>query len=185
MTRTSDHVSDWRVLRDKTRLLLAAVILLLMAACGPTLLAPNPTPRPVMVAPTDPPELLVTVTADADLTTGKASYDLYCAHCHGYHGEGQTGPTVEDTLRMGMNLIPGHNATYDTYQHPDQLLLRVIQEGVSNPLNRYIMPAYGSSLSEAEIMQIINYMKLFWTEEQRAYQARLTEDRAAFEAEAP
>jgi mono/diheme cytochrome c family protein len=161
------------------------VCALLIAACGAAGLGPNPTPHPVVVAPTDSPALLAIVAADPVLIAGKQNYDFYCAHCHGYNGEGQTGPTVEETLRMGMNIVPGHDAAFHTWQHPDQLLVRVIQEGVDNPLNRYLMPAYGSSLTEPQIMEIITYMKRWWTDDQRAYQARLTADRAAFEAQSP
>lgn len=161
------------------------VAMVLMAACSPGAQGPNPTPHPVVVAPTDSPELLATVAADPVLAAGKTNYDFLCAHCHGYNGEGQTGTTVEETLKMGMNLIPGHDSTFHTWQHPDQLLVRVIQEGIDNPLNRYLMPAYISALTEAQIMEILTYIKIWWTDEQRAYQARLTEDRAIFEAEAP
>jgi len=106
---------------------------------------------------------------------GQAIYDLRCAHCHGYGGEGQLSTTVENTRSLGMHIVPSHDATGHTWEHPDQLLLTVIQQGIRNPLDQYPMPAFESVLSPEEIEQVLDYLRLWWTDEQRNYQADLTQ----------
>lgn len=140
------------------------------AACG----APS-MPEPLPIPPTDSPERALTIRADSILRMGQQQYELRCAHCHGYMGEGQLRQTIEYTLSIGMKTVPAHDATGHTWQHPDQLLYRVIAEGVENPLNQYPMEAYAGTMSDAEIRAVIAYMKLWWTDEQRAFQQHLTE----------
>lgn len=155
------------------RLLLISlpVFLLLLAACGPqqrydiTLVAPENLPT--------------TTFSDPVLIRGEASYNLLCAHCHGYNGEGQLEATIANTRSLGMNLVPPSNSTGHMWEHPDQLLIRVVQEGIQNPLDQFPMPAFGEGVAEDEIRAILAYIKRWWTDDQRNHQATLTRDWAA------
>jgi len=147
------------------------LLALLLTACGAN---SRPTHRSqiTLVAPEALPTSSLT---DPVLLDGKANYDLYCAHCHGYSGEGQIAESLQVTLDLGMITVPPHDSTGHTWQHPDQLLLRVTREGVVNPLAQYPMPPFAGTLTDEQIMNIYAYIRLWWTDEQRAHQQRVTE----------
>lgn len=117
--------------------------------------------------------------SDTEMVAVQRNYNTYCAHCHGYEGAGQPtggGPgTVEWAESLGYHTVPLHNSEGHTWQHPDQLLFEAIKYGIDSPLNLYVMSGHGDRLSDDEIWGVIEYMKRFWTAEQRRYQARLTE----------
>ena len=113
---------------------------------------------------------------DPVIAEGRAQYDLVCAHCHGYNLEGQLVETLADTRALGMNTVPAPGPSGHFWQHPDQLLIRVIQEGIQNPLDQFPMAAFGADLTEDQIRAILAYIKTSWTDEQRDYQAQLTVD---------
>lgn len=115
---------------------------------------------------------------DTEMVLAQKNYDTYCAHCHGITGGGQpdgTGPgTHEFTRSRGYHIVPRHDSAGDTWQHPDQLLFETIKFGTHSPLNLYVMSAYGDTLDDAAIWGVIAYIKLFWTQQQRDHQAKLT-----------
>lgn len=112
--------------------------------------------------------------ADTVLHEAQRNYNSYCAHCHGYIGDGQGAASEARALALGYKIVPRHDSQGHTWQHPDQLLFETIKYGIENPLNLYPMVEYGSRLSDAQIWGIITYIKRFWTDEQRAHQALLT-----------
>lgn len=116
-----------------------------------------------------------TTLTDPILVEGQRNYDLYCAHCHGYDGSGQIAATIEGTLNLGMKLVPAHDSTGHTFLHPDQLLLRTVREGVPNPLMQFPMPPFEGVLTDEQIMGTLEYISLWWTEEQREGQDAVTE----------
>lgn len=142
---------------------------LLLTACGGAL---RPTPLPITLV--GPEALPTSPFDDPVLRQGQANYERFCAHCHGFNGEGQVGDSAAETREMGMKIVPAHNSTGVIWQYADQVLLRVTREGVSNALNRYPMPAFKTTLTDAEIMGVYAYIKTWWTPEQRAYQERVT-----------
>lgn len=145
----------------------------MLAACSA-----SSTPESLAIAPTDSPQRAAQIASDPDLMGGRANYDLLCAHCHGYGGEGQIASTVQNTRSLGMNTVPPHNATGHTWQHPDQLLIAVIRQGIQNPLDHYPMRPFEGVMTADEITQVLKYIRLWWTDEQRAYQTQLTENRS-------
>ncbi|MFN8530471.1 MAG: cytochrome c [Anaerolineae bacterium] len=112
---------------------------------------------------------------DPELAEGETQYNLLCAHCHGYNLEGQLAVTVPQTLNLGMHTVPPHDSTGHTWQHPDQLLIRVIREGIQNPLDQYVMPGFTDGVSDAQVNAILRYIKLSWTEAQREHNRQVTE----------
>ena len=150
----------------------------MLTACSAT-----PAPEPLTVVPTDSPQRAAQIASDPALSEGRSAYDLRCAHCHGYDGNGQRTSTVDNTRSLGMLTVPPHNATGHTWQHPDQLLIQVIQGGIQNPLDHFPMPPFGDVLTDEEIGQILAYIRLWWTDEQRSYQAEVTRRRSEIDRE--
>lgn len=142
----------------------------LLAACQ----GEPPRPDSAIIVPTESPQRELIINANPALVLGKQVYDLRCGHCHGYAGEGQLDRTIENTLNLGMLTVPAHDATGHTWMHADDLLIKVIQEGVVNPLDQFPMPPFQDVMTLTEIKAVIRYMKLWWTDEQRAYQDRVT-----------
>ncbi len=150
----------------------------LLSACAGAAPAPTAVPTlagtPVTLAFVGPEALPTSALADPALRRAEANYQLYCAHCHGYAGEGQLMGAPAETERLGMKPVPPHNATGDTWRYADPLLYEVIRDGVQNPLNQYPMAGWGGVLSDEQIMELIAYIRLWWTDDQRAYQAAVT-----------
>ena len=147
---------------------------LLIAACtAPTQPVSMPeaglpnTPIPVDAVPTIDP-------VDERLADAQYQYNFRCAHCHGYGGEGQIEETVQQTINLGYHTVPPHDASGHTWQHPDQVLFEVIKYGVQAPTNLYTMGAYDTTLTDDQIFAVIDYLKIWWTDEQREWQAQLT-----------
>lgn len=143
-------------------------LIFILAACGGDATMPQAsTPISVEAIPTINPD-------NSQLALGQRNYNTYCAHCHGYGGDGQPVETAEQTERLGYHTVPLHNSAGHTWQHPDQLLFETIKYGVESPTNLYTMTPFGELLSDNEIFAIIDYLRLWWTDEQQAWQAQLT-----------
>lgn len=142
--------------------ILSAVFLL--AGCASSAIPTTGwTPPP----PTIPPENTV-------LARAQYNYNFYCAHCHGYSGDGQGASSEQHTLSLGYKTVPRHDSQGHTWEHPDQLLYETIKYGVQSPLNLYPMTEYGSRLTDDEIWGIIAYIKRFWTPQQQRHQREVT-----------
>lgn len=114
-------------------------------------------------------------TASVSLARGE---ELYRTHCQGCHG-GATGGQM-------MDIPPPHNARGHTWHHPDCALRDTILNG-SGEMGQMMremmgaskdtprMPAFAGTLSEEDVDAILAYIKTWWTEEQRAHQARVTQ----------
>jgi mono/diheme cytochrome c family protein len=107
-------------------------------------------------------------TTDAEtVERGRQLYDASCASCHG----GATGGEISD-------IPPPHNAEGHTWHHSDCLLADIVRDG---PAPRPgtgedfpAMPAFGDELGDDDIAAILAYLKTWWTEEQREFQAEVT-----------
>ena len=151
------------------RLLFLTILLVVLSACSTTVEMPSDTTAiPQEAVPTIEP-------SDERLSTAQFNYQRNCAHCHGYGGEGQHPNTIERTINLGYHLVPAHDATGHTWQHPDQLIFETIKYGVQAPTNFFAMTAFEEQLTDDEIFAVIDYMRLWWTDEQIAWQAELTE----------
>ncbi len=111
--------------------------------------------------------------SDAEIRRGESLYRQYCIGCHG----GPTGGSM-------MDYPPRHNANGHTWHHPDCQLKGIIQNGgdamtammrrMMAPPSTPAMPAFRGVLTDEEIEAILAFIKTWWTEEQRRYQAQIT-----------
>lgn len=111
-------------------------------------------------------------TAGADdpatLTRGKLVYEQQCASCHGANLEGQ--PDWRSRRPDGRLPAPPHDASGHTWHHPTAVLFELVKDGVAKnapPGYQTDMPAFGATLSDAEIHASIAYIKSTWPEEVR------------------
>lgn len=94
---------------------------------------------------------------------GERLYQANCQSCHG----GATGGKLRD-------IPPPHNANGHTWEHADQLLTKIILEGFADPRQPQPMPAFKDKLNKEDVQAVLTYIKTWWTEEQRQFQAKAT-----------
>jgi mono/diheme cytochrome c family protein len=97
----------------------------------------------------------------------QAGAGLYQANCQVCHG-GATGGKLKD-------IPPPHNANGHTWHHADQQLTDMILNGITFSLEDQKMQAFKDRLTEGDVKAILAYIKTWWTEEQRAWQGKVTE----------
>jgi mono/diheme cytochrome c family protein len=110
--------------------------------------------------------------ADTQLVTqGQQLYTTRCAGCHGLDLRGEAGwpePRADGTLPASP--LDGSGTAW---QRDDGWLFRTIKDGgqaTASPGVVSTMPAFGSSLSDAEIWAIVSYIKSTWPPETRSAQ---------------
>lgn len=110
-----------------------------------------------------------------DIAQGEDLYGEYCAVCHGANLEGQ--PDWRSPGADGILPAPPHDETGHTWHHPDGVLFDYTKLGGTAALARQGielesgMPGFGDQLSDAEIWNIIAYIKSTWPDRQRNVQA--------------
>lgn len=98
--------------------------------------------------------LLQGLASGADLAKGKATYDQYCAGCHGPSGKGD-GPAA-----ASLNPKP-RNFSDKAYAQSlkDDYLLQIIKNGGAAVKKSPIMPAMGQTLKADQIRDVIGYLR--------------------------
>jgi mono/diheme cytochrome c family protein len=105
---------------------------------------------------------------------GARLYEANCLQCH----RGAAGGAM-------MDIPPRHNANGHTWHHPDCQLVETVLNGsgamggmmrqmMGAPEDTPRMPAFQGQLTEEEVLAILAYIKTWWTEEQRAWQAQVS-----------
>ncbi|MER1966087.1 cytochrome c [Castellaniella sp. GW247-6E4] len=96
---------------------------------------------------------------------GKAIYANSCAACHGEALQGQ--PDWRDRMPNGKLPAPPHDKTGHTWHHPDTMLIDMVKHGLvpgktAPPGYQSDMPAYGTVLTDEEIVAVLAYIKSSW-----------------------
>jgi len=112
-------------------------------------------------------------SASHDVRRGEALYNQYCLSCHG----GPAGGSM-------MDYPPRHNANGHTWHHPDCQLKEIIKNGSDEmtrkmrqmmaPPNAPTMLAFKDVLTDEDIDAILAFIKTWWTDQQRSFQAQVT-----------
>jgi mono/diheme cytochrome c family protein len=105
---------------------------------------------------------------------GRALYLASCASCHGQNLEGQ--PDWMRRLPNGRLPAPPHDETGHTWHHSDRQLRTIVRDGLAAIAPGYEsdMPAFAGVLTDAQITEILDYIKSTWPDRVRAYQAART-----------
>jgi len=107
--------------------------------------------------PQQEPELTYQTYPAELIAQGEEIYRVNCAACHGPAGQGNPD-----------NLIPALNGTMHAWHHGDGQIAGFLRQGVGR------MPAIGAGWSDSEITAVLAYVKQWWQPDQRAFQARVT-----------
>lgn len=114
-------------------------------------------------------------SAAVDLARGERLYAQECAACHGAALEGD--PLWRVPLPDGRLRAPPHDASGHTWHHSDKFLFRITKYGSEAVIgDGWVsdMRGFGDVLSDAEIRDVLAFIKESWPERERAYQAELT-----------
>jgi len=96
---------------------------------------------------------------------GKVIYANNCAACHGESLQGQ--PNWRERMSNGRLPAPPHDKTGHTWHHPDAMLIDMVKNSLvpgktAPPGYQSDMPAYGSILTDEQIVAVLAYIKSSW-----------------------
>lgn len=100
------------------------------------------------------------------VANGERLYAENCASCHGANLEGQADWRSPD--ESGLMPAPPHDMTGHTWHHPDVQLFAIVKYGTAALVgNGYEsnMAAYEDVLTDAQIVDIMAYIKSTWPAE--------------------
>lgn len=120
------------------------------APSAPAEPAPAPVPEP---APAEP-NTAAGGPGSGDVAEGATQYKMYCATCHGETGCGD-GP-----LSAGLDPKPAKHCD-GSYMNKldDEYLFKVVKEGGAAVGKSPLMAAWGGSLSDDQIWDVVAYMR--------------------------
>jgi mono/diheme cytochrome c family protein len=113
--------------------------------------------------------------SEAEIAAGEQLYQANCAACHGADGQGQ--PNWRERRADGRLPAPPMNGDGHTWHHPDGQLFAMVKHGIEAMAPegyKSDMQGFGDRLSDAEIRQVLAYIKSTWPEDKLARQQEIT-----------
>ncbi len=154
----------------RNRTLLIGAVILVVVLVGYQLTVLQNADGPVQLKPDD-----AEVVAQ-----GQKIYAAECAACHGAQLQGQ--PNWKQRMPNGRLPAPPHDETGHTWHHPDEALFNITKHGLqyaAGPDYQSDMPAYGGTLTDAEIIAVLSYIKSEWPPDARATHDEINKRAAA------
>lgn len=113
--------------------------------------------------------VMVSTSPGAAQSDDRQLYMDHCARCHGAQLEGQPDWMVRKP--DGRLPVPPHDASGHTWHHSDGQLLTIVRDGLETIAPGYAtdMPAFGETLTDGQILAILEFIKSTWPERQRAF----------------
>jgi len=112
-------------------------------------------------------------TVNNQIKRGGLVYKRFCSLCHSVNLEGQKD--WRKRKANGKLPAPPHDETGHTWHHADELLFGIIKKGMVPPYApenyKTDMPAWGDTLSDADIHAVIAFIKSRWPAETKKIQA--------------
>jgi mono/diheme cytochrome c family protein len=114
------------------------------------------------------------------VASGKIIYERHCASCHGANLEGE--PDWKSRNAKGRMPAPPHGDSGHTWHHADDILFGIVKVGVNPPYAppgyESDMPAFGVTLTDPQIWDVLAYIKSRWSPRALAAQTQITRERA-------
>ncbi|SFD66628.1 Cytochrome c, mono-and diheme variants [Sulfitobacter brevis] len=107
--------------------------------------------------------------------TGEELYQENCASCHGATLEGE--PNWRERSSDGKLPAPPHDETGHTWHHADRILTDIIKRGTAEIVGggyESNMPGFADVLTDAQIEEILGYIKSTWPDRARTVQEDVT-----------
>ena len=104
----------------------------------------------------------------ARVVQGAALYAESCAECHRPDLSGD--PDWKSRADDGGLRPPPQDASGHTWHHPDDELVGIVLRGYDFPVPESRMPSFGSTLTEDEVLAILDFIKASWGDAERLYQ---------------
>jgi len=99
------------------------------------------------------------------VASGRIVYERHCASCHGANLEGQ--PDWKSRNAKGRMPAPPHDDSGHTWHHADDVLFGIVKIGVNPPYGppgyQSDMPAFGDTLTDPQIWDVLAYIKSRWS----------------------
>lgn len=137
-------------MKRPTLVVTASVVLIAGAAAAALLMRPQ--------------ELRIDHADRALVARGEPLYQLHCASCHGARLEGQPNWTTRNARdRLP---APPHDDSGHTWHHDDEVLFEVTKYGIGKhapPGYQSDMPAFEGTMSDADIVATLAYIKSCWS----------------------
>ena len=109
---------------------------------------------------------------NATVRAGEPIYQESCASCHGAQMQGQPDWRIRGS--NGLLPAPPHDASGHTWHHADDLLFEITKYGpgtvIGDDSYQSAMPAFENTLSDADIVAVLSFIKNSWPLEQRSWQ---------------
>lgn len=138
--------------------------LFLIAACA------GPSTDRVDV-PSLTPEVGLPPLPDLDFSQvvrGAELYTQYCAECHRPDLSGD--PDWKTPADDGGFRPPPQDPSGHTWHHPDDLLVEIVLRGYDPPVAESRMSQFAGTLTEDDVLAILDYIKTSWGRDERLYQ---------------
>lgn len=156
----SDSCHEEIPLKPALRALAAALFAAVLLACERPA-GETTTPIPALAQAGAESDAPIRQLDQAQVARGRIVYDRHCAECHGAEGQGQAGDwRVRDA--DGLYPPPPLDDSAHAWHHPTAVLLDVIRNG-SEP-GEGKMPAWKHVLSEAQMQDVVVYIKSLWSD---------------------
>ena len=118
-------------------------------------------------------------TNAAQVGSGKIVYGAHCAVCHGANLQGQ--PDWKARNSSGRMPAPPHDDSGHTWHHSDDVLFGITKGGVAPPYGppgyQSDMPAFGGTLTDEQIWDVLAYIKSRWSKRVREAQLQINKQR--------
>ncbi|MFI4894410.1 MAG: c-type cytochrome [Phycisphaerales bacterium JB058] len=102
-------------------------------------------------------DIPVEVTMDL-IREGQEQFDIYCAVCHGYEGDGY-GPVGNRYTVRPANFHDPKYTNKDDILGRDGYIFHVARNGLYDPAGTMRMPGYGHALDEQEAWAVVAYIR--------------------------
>ncbi len=132
------------------------LIALGITGCGEKTSEKTPAPKPPLKAESHSPAPLAEATQEPVVVTEKTrkTYQWYCAQCHGIQGKG-------DGINAKFLTVPPRNHTKAKYleTRTDEQFFEAIKFGGLSVGRAPCMPAWGNTLSDSTIHELVRYIR--------------------------